>query len=99
MKYTPAGGRIELVIEPGEEEVRVMVRDTGVGIEPEHASSVFEPFHRVAARPDAPGVGLGLPLAREIARAHGGEIALESRPGSGSTFAVTLPTAPTGDAD
>jgi len=96
VKYTPAGGRIEVVIAPEEEQVRVMVRDTGVGIEPEHASSVFEPFHRVAARPDTPGVGLGLPLAREIARAHGGEIALESAPGSGSTFTVTLPTASAG---
>jgi two-component system heavy metal sensor histidine kinase CusS len=93
VKYTPAGGRIEVAIAPEEEGVGVMVRDTGVGIDPEQASSVFEPFHRVA-RPEAPGVGLGLPLAREIARAHGGEILLESVPGSGSTFTVRLPTAP-----
>jgi signal transduction histidine kinase len=92
VKYTPAGGRIEVAIAPEEEGVGVMVRDTGVGIDPEQASSVFEPFHRVA-RPEAPGVGLGLPLAREIARAHGGEIVLESVPGSGSTFTVRLPTA------
>jgi two-component system heavy metal sensor histidine kinase CusS len=92
VKYTPAGGRIEVVIAPEEARVRVMVRDTGVGIDPEQASSVFEPFHRVAARPEASGVGLGLPLAREIARAHGGEIVLESEPGSGSTFTIMLPT-------
>jgi heavy metal sensor kinase len=93
VKYTPAGGRIEVAIAPREAGVDVIVRDTGVGIDPEQASSVFEPFHRVAARPEAPGVGLGLPLAREIARAHGGEIVLESAPGSGSTFTVRLPTA------
>jgi heavy metal sensor kinase len=93
VKYTPAGGRIELTIAPEEDRVGVIVRDTGVGIDPEQASRVFEPFYRMAAQPEAPGVGLGLSLAREIARAHGGEIALESAPGSGSTFTVWLPTA------
>jgi two-component system heavy metal sensor histidine kinase CusS len=93
VKYTPVGGRIEIAIEPEEGRVGVVVRDTGVGIEPEQASSVFEPFHRVGAQREASGVGLGLPLAREIARAHGGEIVLESEPGSGSTFTVRLPTA------
>ena len=92
VKYTPAGGRIEVVIAPDEGRVRVIVRDTGVGIEPEQASNVFEPFQRVAARPEAPGVGLGLPLAREIARAHGGDIFLDSEPGRGSTFTIVLPT-------
>jgi signal transduction histidine kinase len=84
-----------VAVAPDEEEwVEVIVRDTGVGIDPEQASRVFEPFHRVAARPEASGVGLGLPLAREIARAHGGEIVLESAPGSGSSFTVKLPTVP-----
>jgi signal transduction histidine kinase len=92
VKYTPAGGRIELTIAPEEDRVVVIVRDTGVGIDPEQASRVFEPFYRMAAQPEAPGVGLGLSLAREIARAHGGEITLESAPGSGSTFTVWLPT-------
>jgi len=92
VKYTPGGGRIDVSITPEEAWVEVIVRDTGVGIDPEQASRVFEPFHRVAERPEAPGVGLGLPLAREIARAHGGEIVLESAPGSGSSFTVKLPT-------
>jgi signal transduction histidine kinase len=92
VKYTPDGGRIEVAVAPDEEWVEVAVRDTGVGIDPEQASKVFEPFHRVGARSEAAGVGLGLPLAREIARAHGGEIVLESAPGSGSTFTVRLPT-------
>ena len=93
VKYTPGGGRIDVAITPEEAWVEVIVRDTGVGIDPEQAARVFEPFHRVAKRPEAPGVGLGLPLAREIARAHGGEIALESAPGRGSTFTVRLPKA------
>ena len=98
IKYTPSGGRVEVAVAPGEEDegewVEVIVRDTGIGIDPEQASRVFEPFHRAAARPEASGVGLGLPLAREIARAHGGEIVLESEPGSGSRFTVRLPTVP-----
>jgi heavy metal sensor kinase len=93
VKYTPPGGRIEVAIAPEEERVAVMVRDTGVGIDPEQAASVFEPFQRVGPQREASGVGLGLPLAREIARAHGGEIALESEPGNGSTFTVRLPAA------
>jgi len=92
VKYTPGGGRIDVAITPAEAWVEVIVSDTGVGIDPEQASRVFEPFHRVAGRREAPGVGLGLPLAREIARAHGGEIVLESAPGSGSSFTVKLPT-------
>jgi signal transduction histidine kinase len=96
VKYTPDGGRIEVAVVPDKEWVEVIVRDTGVGIDPEQASKVFEPFHRVAARPEAPGVGLGLPLAREIARAHGGEISLESVPGSGSSFTVRLPSVSAG---
>jgi len=93
VKYTPDGGRIDVAVSLEETSVEVVVRDTGIGIDPEQASRVFEPFHRVAERPEAPGVGLGLPLAREIARAHGGEIALESAPGRGSTFTVRLPKA------
>lgn len=94
VKYTPAGGRIELSVAPRERGVEVRVRDTGIGIDPEQAAKVFEPFHRIAGGTEASGVGLGLPLAREIARAHGGEITLESEPGSGSTFTVSLPAVP-----
>jgi signal transduction histidine kinase len=94
VKYTPAGGRIEIKLTTGGARVGVVVHDTGIGIDPEQASRVFEPFHRVGAPPGTTGVGLGLPLAREIARAHGGEIVLESEPGKGSTFTVWLPTAP-----
>jgi signal transduction histidine kinase len=62
-----------------------------VGIPPEEHARVFEPFHRVRGPDAAPGAGLGLALAREIARAHGGHVDLASRPGEGSTFSVYLP--------
>jgi heavy metal sensor kinase len=91
LKYTPRGGRVAVEVVRGTGRVGVRVADTGIGIAPEEADRIFEPFHRVGATPDAPGVGLGLPLAREIARAHGGEIQLESAPGVGSTFTVWLP--------
>jgi signal transduction histidine kinase len=91
LKYTPRGGRVSVEVLPEADRVGVRVADTGIGVAPEEADRIFEPFHRVGARPDAPGVGLGLPLAREIARAHGGEIQLESAHGVGSTFVVWLP--------
>jgi len=94
IRYTPRGGVVELHAEAGDSELEVRVRDTGPGIpEPEQAR-VFERFHRVVSRPDRPGTGLGLPIAREIARAHGGEIELTSTPGAGATFTVRLPRSP-----
>ena len=67
------------------------VRDTGPGISAGDHGRVFERFHRVEARPERPGTGLGLPIAREIARAHGGSIELESAAGAGAIFTVHLP--------
>jgi len=70
----------------------IAVSDQGVGIPPEEAHRVFEPFRRAgSARQLAPGLGLGLFLARRIVEAHGGAIELESRSGSGSTFRIRLP--------
>lgn len=98
IRYSDEGGRIEveLIREAGpEERVRVSVRDTGVGLEPAELERIFEPYHRVRSGPprSPTGVGLGLPLALEIARAHGGEIHVRSTPGEGSTFTVVLPLA------
>ena len=91
VKYTPPGGRVQVSIEAHGPRVAVRVADTGIGIAPEEADRVFEPFHRVGVRQETPGVGLGLALAREIARAHDGDISLESAPHKGSTFTVWLP--------
>jgi heavy metal sensor kinase len=91
VKYTRKGGhvRVACASEPGGAVVRVA--DDGIGVPLEEQARIFEPFHRVRGPGHAPGAGLGLALAREIARAHGGRIELESRPGAGSTFSVHLP--------
>ena len=67
--------------------VRISIQDEGKGIEPENLERIFEPFF--STRPD--GTGLGLPIARRIAQAHGGDLSVESRPGVGTTVTVRLP--------
>ena len=95
IKYTPAGGKVELSLLAGEGQARIVVRDTGIGIDPADAARIFDPFVRLdAARSrDAGGAGLGLALVRAIVDAHGGAIAVDSAPGAGSRFTISLPLA------
>jgi len=72
-------------------EVLVSVRDRGPGIKASDQRMIFEKFGRVAGGDSKPGSGLGLFIARSIAEAHGGTIALSSAPGRGTTFTVKLP--------
>jgi light-regulated signal transduction histidine kinase (bacteriophytochrome) len=72
---------------------QIVVADNGIGIEPHHAERIFTVFQRLHPRDVYPGLGLGLAIARRIARRHGGEIAVESAPDQGSCFVVTLPAA------
>lgn len=76
--------------------VEITVADSGPGIHPEHLPHIFERFYRVdkARSRSSGGNGLGLAIAREIARAHGGDITVKSTPGKGTTFMVHLPAAP-----
>jgi two-component system sensor histidine kinase ResE len=68
------------------------VKDTGYGIAPEDQPHIFERFYRVTRHPaGAHSTGLGLAIARQIVREHGGEICVESEAGQGSTFTVLLP--------
>jgi len=102
VKYTPAGGHIWLSLTARPEAATISVRDTGIGIAPGDVDRVFDRFWRAdAARSrtgERPGFGLGLSICRWVAEAHGGSIAVTSRPGRGSTFTVTLPrTAGQGD--
>ena len=93
LRHTPRGGSVVLGAEPvnGGGTVRFTVSDTGEGIAREHLPHVFEKFYRVPGARSRGGAGLGLAIAREVVNAHGGEIAVESRPGKGTSFAFTLP--------
>ncbi len=97
VKYTPSGGKVQVSLEVDQRQVRIAVKDTGIGIAPEDAPHVFEKFYRAAdqAVQAVPGTGLGLALAREVARLHGGDIFLESEKGKGSVFTLELPLSPT----
>jgi signal transduction histidine kinase len=92
-KYSPKGSTIRLVGDVVGDEVRLSVSDQGAGIPPDEQAQLFERFYR---RPEhrtgrQPGLGLGLFITRELVSAQGGRIWVESVPGSGSTFVVSLP--------
>ena len=97
LKYTPQGGTVSLAARRIDEVAEFRVSDTGVGIPSADLERVFERFYRVDASrsrtEDPGGTGLGLPIARQIARQHGGEIRLQSVVGEGTTAIVTLPLA------
>ena len=96
VKYTPRGGKVTLRAARDDDRVRVEVEDTGIGVPPEDREKVFDEFHRAAnARShERAGTGLGLTIARKIARDLGGDIELQSTLGRGSTFTVTIPVPP-----
>jgi signal transduction histidine kinase len=92
LKYTPEGG-VSVRLNEGGETVRWEVTDTGPGIAPEHLEQVFEPFWQVDQSDGrrVTGTGLGLAVARRLARLLGGDLTLESRLGEGSCFTLVLP--------
>ena len=95
LKYTPEGGEIVIGANalPGEDRVRIWVRDTGQGIPAEDLPRLFERFYRVdkARSRELGGTGLGLAIVKHLVRSHGGEVQVESVLGKGSTFSFTLP--------
>jgi heavy metal sensor kinase len=96
IQYTQPGGQIEVRAEGEDTGLYVSVSDTGPGIPPEHLPHLFDRFHRIeAARPRATGgAGLGLAIAYEITRWHGGRLEVQSVLGRGTTFTVHLPSSP-----
>jgi len=94
LKYTSAGGSVEISVQGCVNETSLSVKDTGIGISPADLPYIFDRFFRCDPSRSKPGAGLGLSLARAIARAHGGDIAVTSLPERGSTFTVTLPRSP-----
>ncbi|MGH2739939.1 MAG: HAMP domain-containing sensor histidine kinase [Actinomycetota bacterium] len=93
VKYTPAGGRVEISAVSRNGRVEVSVTDTGVGIPKEVSTRIFDPFYRVpGVKPQRgePTTGIGLALTKRLVEAQGGHIGFVSKPGEGSTFTFTL---------
>ena len=96
IKYTPAGGAVDLRLAMDTERAIIRIADTGIGIAAGDLPHVFDRFWRadkVRTRAEG-GSGLGLAIARWIVERHGGEISVSSQPGQGSTFTVALPVSP-----
>ena len=94
VKYTPSGGEVTLAIRADKRGVEIEVADTGVGISSDETPHIFDRFYRAdraRSKTSAPGFGLGLAIAKKITVLHHGSINVESRPGEGTTFTVTLP--------
>ncbi len=91
VKYTPAGGKVTVTVREENGWAALEVSDTGIGIPDAQLPLIFERFHRVDPSRTTAGAGLGLPIARQIAEAHGGRIEVESTLGEGSTFTLLLP--------
>lgn len=92
-KYTPDGGTITVTLERGDDTVAIVVADNGRGINKTDQARLFDRFFRTRDVREAAiqGVGIGLTIVKTIVDAHGGTIQVESEPGHGSTFRVTLP--------
>ncbi|MBI3900447.1 MAG: HAMP domain-containing protein [Gammaproteobacteria bacterium] len=91
LKYTLAGGEVQIVLQQLDQRVLLSIEDTGVGISAEDLPRIFQRFYRCDRSRSQSGIGLGLNLARAFARAHGGDIIATSNEGVGSVFTVMLP--------
>jgi len=92
LKFTPVGGRVEVLARVVDSMAEISVTDTGVGIAPEDQEAVFEEFRQVGtAEKKVEGTGLGLALCRKFVELHGGRIGVTSQVGVGSTFTFTIP--------
>lgn len=92
--YTPMGGSITTCSQRYEDLIEVSIEDTGPGIEPGELEHVFDRYRRSHSAGETKGTGLGLMIVRRVIEAHGGEVGVESRPGSGSRFWFRIPVDP-----
>ncbi len=95
LKYTPEGGEVDIGLGRNRQQITVRVSDSGIGIQPEALSHLFERFYRVddARARQSGGFGLGLAITRAIVQAHHGRITVTSTPGNGTTFTLQFPAA------
>jgi heavy metal sensor kinase len=91
VKYTPPGGEVKVSVSEANRDIVITIHDTGIGISGADLTRIFERFYRGDQSRSEPGTGLGLSLARAIARAHGGDITVTSELNQGSTFTIILP--------
>jgi PAS domain S-box-containing protein len=91
IKFTPSGGSVSVSCARDEANGLILVKDTGIGIPSDQLKRIFEPFVQLETDRRERGVGLGLAISRELARAMGGELTAESTAGAGATFILALP--------
>jgi heavy metal sensor kinase len=100
VKYTPAGGQVAIELSEQETHLVVTISDSGIGIAAGDLPHIFDRFWRAdparSRTGERPGTGLGLAITKWVAEAHGGAISVQSRPGRGTQFTVTLPRHPSG---
>jgi signal transduction histidine kinase len=101
LKFTPSGGRVELRAQKTGEQFLLTVTDTGMGISEKNLSHVFDRFWQAddSSKRKYQGMGIGLALVKELAQAQGGEVAVQSQEGKGTTFSVLLPYREAGPAE
>ena len=91
LKFTPRDGLVSVGLERSENEVTLIVSDTGIGIPPEDLPHLFERFHRGRNVSEYAGNGLGLAIVKAIVSAHGGSVTVQSEPRQGTLVAISLP--------
>jgi len=90
-KFTPDGGSISVSVAEKESDISIAIKDSGIGINKEEQDKIFTPFFRASSQDYHEGSGIGLSVAANIVRQHGGEISVESEPDKGTTFEIKLP--------
>ena len=93
LKFTPASGAISIQAQAQDEYVQIRLKDTGIGVAPQHLPHIFERFYKVNRSRRDSGTGLGLSIVKQLVEAHGGRITVESKEGEGCEFTFTVPRA------